>query len=184
MKSITKLLVSPTRFGLSLLVGAIAGKVRDSSWGGSSTDSIGKKIGKIGKFGKSGKFGKNIGTKTGKKENTMKRAMTLATGLAVGYVAGAHAGRERYEQIKQKAHDISQQPAVADARESLREHATAATKTVAGKVTDVTSGLAHKLHSSNDDEDHSFPSDPAVTADATATQPLNGTGKPSTGPVM
>lgn len=112
----------------------------------------------------------------------MKRAMTLATGLAVGYVAGAHAGHERYEQIKQKAHDLGQQPAVTDARESLREHATAATKTVADKVTDVTSGLAHKIHSSTDDEDGPFPADPAVHANATGTQPLNG--KPGTGPVM
>src|SRR2546423_8512234 len=55
-------------------------------------------------------------------EHIMKRALTLTTGLAIGYVAGARAGKERYAQIKQKAHDLSQQPAVADAAQSLREN--------------------------------------------------------------
>lgn len=76
----------------------------------------------------------------------MKRALTLTTGLAIGYVAGAHAGRERYDQIRQKAHDLGQQPAVVDARANLIEHAEAATKVVADKFTDATSGIAHKLH--------------------------------------
>lgn len=87
----------------------------------------------------------------------MKRALTLTTGMAIGYVAGAHAGRERYDQIRQKAHEISQQPAVVDARTNLMEHAEVATKVVAEKVTDATSGLAHKLHLSSEHQNGSSP---------------------------
>jgi hypothetical protein len=87
----------------------------------------------------------------------MKRALTLTTGLAIGYVAGAHAGRERYEQMKQKAQELSQQPAVADARSNLMEHAEAATKVVAEKVTDATSELAHKLHMGSEQKNGSSP---------------------------
>ena len=94
----------------------------------------------------------------------MKRALTLATGLAVGYVAGAHAGRGRYEQMKQKAYDLSRQPAVAEARENALEHASAATKIVTDKVTekvtDVASAVAHKLRTAGD-EDNGPDNEPA-----------------------
>ncbi|OLE23990.1 MAG: hypothetical protein AUG49_14460 [Catenulispora sp. 13_1_20CM_3_70_7] len=82
----------------------------------------------------------------------MKRIITLATGFAVGYVVGAKAGRERYEQIQQKMHDLSRQPAVTEARESLRHGVDTASKTVADKIAHVTSGLSHSSseeHSSN-----------------------------------
>lgn len=95
----------------------------------------------------------------------MKRAMTFAAGLAIGYVAGSRAGRERYEQIKQKAYEIGQQPTVA-ARETLREQAGAATKTVVEKVTDAASGLAHKLGTTGDAADRSSPARPATRATA------------------
>lgn len=88
----------------------------------------------------------------------MKRALTLATGMAVGYVAGTRAGQERYVQIKQQAHKISQQPAVADIRATLKENAEAATKTVAGKVTGAASGLVHKL-GAGESEEARFPAD-------------------------
>jgi hypothetical protein len=107
----------------------------------------------------------------------MKRTLTLATGLAVGYVAGAHAGRERYEQIKHKAQEIGQQPKVADVRENLREHASAATKTVTGKVTDIASGLADKIHGSDDDKQDASAavSTSSTSSSAYATQPLDST---------
>ncbi|NUP46739.1 MAG: hypothetical protein HOW97_05415 [Catenulispora sp.] len=107
----------------------------------------------------------------------MKRTLTLATGLAVGYVAGAHAGRERYEQIKHKAQEIGQQPKVADVRENLREHATAATKTVTGKVTDIASGLADKLHGSDDKQDASATVSTSTTP-ASSTAPTGYAAQP------
>lgn len=81
----------------------------------------------------------------------MKRALTLATGFAAGYVVGTRAGREKYEQLKEKVHEVSQQPAVVDMRENLQEQVGSATKAVAEKVTDVASGLTKKLHSSSSD---------------------------------
>jgi pimeloyl-CoA synthetase len=87
----------------------------------------------------------------------MKRKLTFATGMAVGYVAGTHAGRQRYEQMKQKAHELSRQPTMVDARENLRDHASTATKTVAAKVTEVASELTHKLHASGDGESGPLP---------------------------
>ena len=91
----------------------------------------------------------------------MKRALTLATGVAVGYVAGTRAGREKYEQMKLKVQEVSRQPAVADMRENLQERVETASKAVAGKVTDVTSELTHKLHHSSHDEESSTPVAPA-----------------------
>ncbi len=79
----------------------------------------------------------------------MKRALTFATGLTVGYVAGTKAGREKYEQMRLKMHEVSQQPAVAEMRENLQEQVGAATKVVAGKVTDVASEVSKKLHISS-----------------------------------
>lgn len=76
----------------------------------------------------------------------MKRALTFATGLTVGYVAGTRAGREKYEQMRLKMHEVSQQPAVAEMRENLQEQVGTATKVVAGKVTDVASEVSKKLH--------------------------------------
>jgi len=81
----------------------------------------------------------------------MKRIITLAAGFTVGYVAGAKAGRERYEQIQHTMHEIGQQPAVAETRESLRHGVATASKTVADKVAHVTSGLSHSSAGSRDD---------------------------------
>ncbi|MFD0633593.1 hypothetical protein ACFQ9X_20565 [Catenulispora yoronensis] len=59
---------------------------------------------------------------------------------------------------------------MADARASLREHATSATKTVADKVTDVASGLVHKIHGPGEEE-------PAVAAiNSTSVLPGTATG--------
>jgi hypothetical protein len=81
----------------------------------------------------------------------MKRALTLATGLTIGYVAGARAGREKYDQIKDKVHEVSQQPAVTEMRENIQGQVGTATKAVADKVTGVASGLSKKMQSSSDD---------------------------------
>lgn len=42
----------------------------------------------------------------------MRGKIGLAIGLAAGYVLGTRAGRERYEQIKEQAERIWNQPAV------------------------------------------------------------------------
>jgi len=80
----------------------------------------------------------------------MKRALTFAAGLSVGYVAGTRAGREKYEQMKLKMHEVGQQPAVTEMRENLQEQVGTATKAVAEKVTDVASEFSKKLHISSD----------------------------------
>ena len=81
----------------------------------------------------------------------MKRALTFAAGLTAGYVAGTRAGRERYEQMKDKMHEVGERPAVTEMREHLHEQVDTATKVVADKVTDVASGLSKKLHLSSGD---------------------------------
>jgi hypothetical protein len=81
----------------------------------------------------------------------MKRALTLAAGLTVGYVAGTKAGREKYEQIKGKMHEVGRQPAVAEMRQNVQAQVGTATKAVADKVTGVASGLSKKMQSSSDD---------------------------------
>ncbi|ACU75394.1 hypothetical protein Caci_6546 [Catenulispora acidiphila DSM 44928] len=93
----------------------------------------------------------------------MKRTLTLATGLAVGYVAGTKAGREKYELIKQKAHEVSEQPAVVDLRENLQERVGTASKAVAAKVADASSELTKKLHGAS----HEVSSTPAKSVTPT-----------------
>lgn len=83
----------------------------------------------------------------------MKRALTFAAGFTAGYVAGAKAGHEKYEQMKDKMHEVSQQPAVAEMRETIQGQVGSATKAVADKVTGVASGLSEKLHGSSEDDD-------------------------------
>ncbi|NUR62946.1 MAG: hypothetical protein HOV87_30475 [Catenulispora sp.] len=106
----------------------------------------------------------------------MKRALTLATGFAAGYVVGTRAGREKYEQLKDKVHEVSHQPAVVDMRENLQEQVGTATKAVVEKVTDVASGLSKKLHSSSDGETES--SRHSTTEPATGEYPSAPTGLP------
>ncbi|WP_037576602.1 hypothetical protein [Phaeacidiphilus oryzae] len=49
------------------------------------------------------------------------RKLSFLCGLAFGYVLGARAGRERYEQIRKSARDLSQSPAVQKATRSARD---------------------------------------------------------------
>ncbi|MEV6653853.1 YtxH domain-containing protein [Streptomyces sp. NPDC051219] len=70
----------------------------------------------------------------------MRYRLTFVAGLALGYVLGTRAGRERYEQLKKSARQISQNPAVRNAAEaaaqSSREVAGKAFATVSDKVGD------------------------------------------------
>jgi hypothetical protein len=60
----------------------------------------------------------------------MRYKLTFVIGLALGYVIGTRAGRERYEQLKKSAREISQNPAVRNAAESAAQ----SSRQVAGKA--------------------------------------------------
>ncbi|MEU6124104.1 YtxH domain-containing protein [Streptomyces sp. NPDC047123] len=60
----------------------------------------------------------------------MRYKLTFVAGLALGYVLGTRAGRERYEQLKKSAREISQNPAVRNTVESATQQG----REVAGKA--------------------------------------------------
>jgi hypothetical protein len=64
------------------------------------------------------------------------RKLTFLAGLAVGYVLGTRAGRERYEQLRKTARDLSQTPAVQTATRNAKQ----AAGTAAGKAADAVAG--------------------------------------------
>lgn len=53
------------------------------------------------------------------------RLMKLGLGIAIGYVIGARAGRERYDQMKDKATELWESPRVTKARTSVEDYARA-----------------------------------------------------------
>ncbi|MDJ0463011.1 YtxH domain-containing protein [Streptomyces sp. H27-C3] len=82
----------------------------------------------------------------------MRYRLTFIAGLALGYVIGTRAGRERYEQLKKSARQISQNPAVRNAAESAahngRDIAGKAFHTVSDKVGDrVPDSVAERVRS-------------------------------------
>jgi hypothetical protein len=64
------------------------------------------------------------------------RKLTFLAGVALGYVLGTRAGRERYEQLRKAARDLSQTPAVQSATRSAKQAAGSA----AGKAADAVAG--------------------------------------------
>jgi hypothetical protein len=52
----------------------------------------------------------------------MRYKLTFVVGLALGYVIGTRAGRERYEQLKKSARQVSQNPAVRNTVESAAQN--------------------------------------------------------------
>lgn len=60
----------------------------------------------------------------------MRYKLTFVVGVALGYVIGTRAGRERYEQLKKSARELSQNPAVRNAAESAAQTG----RQVAGKA--------------------------------------------------
>ena len=71
----------------------------------------------------------------------MKGKFLFVVGLGVGYVLGARAGRERYEQIRQAAQNVWNQPAVQEGVETVKGFALARV----GDVTDTVLDGAKKL---------------------------------------
>ncbi|MFJ3820056.1 YtxH domain-containing protein [Streptomyces nodosus] len=70
----------------------------------------------------------------------MRYRLTFVAGLVLGYVLGTRAGRERYEQLKKSARQVTQNPAVRNTAETAvqqgREIAGKAIHTVSDKVGD------------------------------------------------
>ena len=64
------------------------------------------------------------------------RKLTFIAGLALGYVLGTRAGRERYEQLRKTARDLSQAPTVQSATRSAKQ----AVGTATGKAADAVVG--------------------------------------------
>jgi hypothetical protein len=60
----------------------------------------------------------------------MRYRLTFVVGLALGYVLGTRAGRERYEQLKKSARQVSQNPAVRNTAESAAQQG----RQIAGKA--------------------------------------------------
>ncbi|MET9427503.1 MULTISPECIES: YtxH domain-containing protein [unclassified Streptomyces] len=82
----------------------------------------------------------------------MRYKLAFVVGLAFGYVLGTRAGRERYEQLRKSARDLSQNPAVRNAAESAahtgREVAEKALHAVSDKVGDrVPESVAERVRS-------------------------------------
>ncbi|MFJ8665468.1 YtxH domain-containing protein [Streptomyces sp. NPDC093600] len=93
----------------------------------------------------------------------MRYKLTFVVGLALGYVIGTRAGRERYEQMKKTARDLSQNPAVRNAAESAaqtgREVAGKAMHVMSDKVPASVSDRVHALRRHNGHVDTSAPED-------------------------
>ncbi|GHA47708.1 hypothetical protein GCM10010372_54370 [Streptomyces tauricus] len=65
----------------------------------------------------------------------MRYRLTFVVGLALGYVLGTRAGRERYEQLRKTARQVSQNPAVRNTAESAAQQG----RVIAGKAFHVVS---------------------------------------------
>ena len=66
----------------------------------------------------------------------MKGKILFVVGLGVGYVLGARAGRERYEQIRQAAEDVWNQPKVQEGVGTVKEFAMSRVGDVSDAVLD------------------------------------------------
>jgi hypothetical protein len=113
------------------------------------------------------------------------KKLTLAAAFGGGYVLGAKAGRDRYEQIKQTAQQVAEDPrvqqATSQAQEFVRETAEKVkedprVKDVADKVTSVTKQGADKVEEAVDStkeaaSSHSAGSHSAGSDSSTAAAP-------------
>ncbi|MEU4836296.1 YtxH domain-containing protein [Streptosporangium sp. NPDC023615] len=67
----------------------------------------------------------------------MRYRMMFCVGFAAGYVLGTRAGRERYEQIKQLAQRVSENPSVQETAGLVGSKVSKATGVAKDKVSDV-----------------------------------------------
>ncbi len=70
----------------------------------------------------------------------MMYRVVFLTGAAVGYVLGAHAGRERFEQIKRLSRRVAENPTVQETAGVLRAQAGEMAGTAKQKVSDKVPG--------------------------------------------
>jgi hypothetical protein len=88
----------------------------------------------------------------------MMNKLSLLVAAGIGYVLGARAGRERYDQIKQTAFRVKEDPRVQSAASTVADTARQQAPVVADKVTAAASAAADKVKhavpttSSQDDE--------------------------------
>ncbi|CAL9451114.1 hypothetical protein SUDANB176_02446 [Streptomyces sp. enrichment culture] len=80
----------------------------------------------------------------------MRYRLTFVAGVVLGYVLGTRAGRERYEQLKRSAQQLTQNPAVRNTAETAaqqsREFAGKAYHAVSDKVGDrMPDSVAHRV---------------------------------------
>ncbi|MDN5879514.1 MAG: YtxH domain-containing protein [Micrococcaceae bacterium] len=96
------------------------------------------------------------------------RIFTFLAGAAVGYLVGARAGRERYDQIRDKAQDLWNDPrtqeTLNDVGSTIKEKApevgsaaASAAGTVAGKVKETAANASHRAPSSDSADDSGTP---------------------------
>ena len=75
---------------------------------------------------------------------------TLLIGIGIGYVLGAHAGRERFEQIRTGARKFAGSPTVqsaaSKAQETVATQAPVVAEAVKEKATSAASAVADKVH--------------------------------------
>ncbi len=81
---------------------------------------------------------------------------TFIVGLGVGYVLGTRAGRERYEQIKERATGVWNNPRVRRQVDTAKHTATSAADTATHKI-------AERLPGGGSDESESANREPAGT---------------------
>ena len=70
--------------------------------------------------------------------------ISMLAAAAVGYVLGARAGRDRYDQISQKAHGFWENPKVRQAAADAKDAAAEQAPVVKDKITDAASKVADK----------------------------------------
>ncbi|WP_372696850.1 hypothetical protein [Arthrobacter sp. JSM 101049] len=94
------------------------------------------------------------------------RIFTFLAGAAVGYVLGARAGRDKYDQLRDKAQELWTDPhtqeklndvgsALKDKAPDVGAAAASAAGTVAGKVKDTAASATHRATGSSDSADDS-----------------------------
>ncbi|HXD27844.1 MAG TPA: hypothetical protein VN621_03695 [Arthrobacter sp.] len=93
------------------------------------------------------------------------RIFTFLAGAAVGYVLGARAGRDKYDELKDKAQELWTDPrtqeklndvgaALKDKAPDVGAAAASAAGTVAGKVKETATNAAHRATGSHDGGSH------------------------------
>ncbi|MBD8870461.1 hypothetical protein [Nocardioides donggukensis] len=80
--------------------------------------------------------------------------------VGVGYVLGARAGRERYEQIRDRAKRFANNPKVQDTVSKAEETVRHQAPVVKDKVSDAANAAAAKVSRNGDDDSGDFPADP------------------------